>query len=101
MATTTKAKAARTTLVDAQVILDKRGWHKGGLEGVAGGVCLLRALQIANGPGQAEAIRIVERCIGTQIPSWNDNSTTTYDDVKTVLAAAKYIAEDLQEAVTT
>lgn len=96
--TDNKAAQALTTLAKAEELLIKKGWSKGALETSDGRICLYRAVQLADGPGEHEAIRIILGCTGTSsIPLWNDAKERTFGDVKTVLACAKVIAQELAE----
>jgi len=96
--TDNKAAQALTTLSKAEEFLAKKGWAKGTLYTSDGRICLYRAVQLADGPGEQEAIRIILGCTGSSsIPIWNDAKERTFDDVKTVLACAKVIAQELAE----
>ena len=98
VATTVKAVE---TLEKTKETLIKRGWKKGYGQRSSGPICVLHALNIANGPGEPEAKRIIENLIPARftqsIPYWNDDKETTLDDVLTVLSAARHIAKELAE----
>lgn len=98
MGNKTAAQAAETLRI-ARETLDSKGWVKNSWSSASGAVCLLRAIQLANGPGMGEAERLVHTCIGANrsIPNFNDDKATSYQDVINVLLAAEYIAKELAE----
>jgi hypothetical protein len=92
-------KEAERILREARTILDKKGWHKGGLTGPKGSVCLLQALQEVNHTvkesDRQEAKRLLLTLTGTSdIPAFNDRPKTTKEDIFLMLDAAANIAHE-------
>jgi len=94
-----QAKEAANTIGRARIILETSGWIKGALKH-SSGYCLLGAIQQANGKGEIRAIEIVRKLLPAwagDIPHYNDSTTTTKNDVITLLLAAENIAKELAE----
>ena len=87
--------------LEAVKVLEERGWHQGGYHGPDGAVCVQHAIDIAAGSQEdryESVYAVLERDFdwpeAEPIGWWNDDPSTSYEDV--VLALKK--AHELSEA---
>jgi hypothetical protein len=91
----TDAAEAVKTLTRTEEVLKKKGWTKNSFKNWKGQVCFLQAVRDADGPGETTALILIHNCIGhDRIPDWNDDKERKLEDVLTVIAAARNIAQE-------
>ncbi|KPI09907.1 hypothetical protein OV450_3398 [Actinobacteria bacterium OV450] len=89
----------RQILGEAIKVLERDGWHQGGLVAADGAVCAMGAInRAATGSAHdytmagALAVCTLQMSIGQQVPQWNDDPSRTKEDV--ILAMKKAAHHD-------